>query len=167
LPRRRDWTAVRPLRSSYGHDLESVWMLMDACDALGVSDGPLLPVFTALWDHALANGFDRERGGFYKEGGLRLPAHNRAKVWWVQAECLLSALRMHRRTGEPRYLAAFEATLSWIVEEQADWEVGDWHREVSRRGIKRGHKAGPWQDAFHQGRALIECLELLEGPASA
>lgn len=163
LPRREDWTPVPPHRTSYGHDLESVWMLMDACAALGISDGPLLPMFSALWDHALAHGFDRHRGGFYKEGGVRLPAHDRAKTWWVQAECLVSALRMHQRTGEARYLAAFEATLRWIVEEQADWEHGDWHREVSRRGIRRGDKAGPWQDAFHQGRALIQCFEILEG----
>jgi mannobiose 2-epimerase len=162
LERRRDWTAVRPLRSSYGHDLETVWMLMDACAALGVSDGPLLPVFTATWDHALENGFDHERGGFYSEGGIRLPAHHRFKEWWVQAECLLSALRMHRRTGEPRYLSAFESTLEWIVDEQVDWGRGGWHREVSRRGIRRGVKAGPWQDAFHEGRALIECLETLD-----
>jgi mannobiose 2-epimerase len=166
LARTRDWKPVQPLRSSYGHDLETVWMLMDACAALGVSDGPLLPVFAATWDHALANGFDHRRGGFFSEGGARLPAHNRTKVWWVQAECLLSALRMHRRTGDGRYRAAFQATLDWIVDEQADWERGDWHREVSRRGTRRGPKAGPWQDAFHQGRALIECLEILEGPAT-
>jgi mannobiose 2-epimerase len=164
LPRREDWTPVPPHRTSYGHDLESVWMLMDACAALGVSDGPLLPVFSALWDHALAHGFDHERGGFYKEGGVRLPAHHREKTWWVQAECLVSALRMHRRTGEPRYLAAFEATLGWIVHAQADWEHGDWHREVSRRGIRRGAKAGPWEDGFHQGRALVQCLEIVSGP---
>lgn len=162
LLRRTNWTAVPPYRSSYGHDLECVWMLMDACAALGVSDGPLLPVFSALWDQALEHGFDHRRGGFYVEGGLHLPAHSRWKTWWVQAECLVSALRMHRRTGEPRYLAAFQATLGWIVDVQADWEHGDWHREVSRRGIRRGAKAGPWEDAFHQGRALVQCLEILE-----
>jgi mannose/cellobiose epimerase-like protein (N-acyl-D-glucosamine 2-epimerase family) len=136
-------------------------MLMDACAALGISDRPLVPMFAALWDHALAHGFDHQRGGFYKEGGVRLPAHARSKLWWVQAEGLLSALRMHRRTGEARYLAAFDATLRWIVDEQADWEHGDWHREVSRYGLRRGDKAGPWQDGFHQARALIQCLEIL------
>jgi mannobiose 2-epimerase len=161
VPRHDDWSPARPQRTSYGHDLECVWMLMDACAALGISDRPLVPMFAALWDHALAHGFDHHRGGFYKEGGVRLPAHARSKLWWVQAEGLLSALRMHRRTGEARYLAAFDVTLRWIVDEQADWEHGDWHREVSRYGLRRGDKAGPWQDGFHQARALIQCLEIL------
>ena len=162
IARRRGRAASTGLGTSCGHEVENVSFLMDACAALGISDGPLLPVYSAVWDKALSRGFDHRRGGFYEGGRLRLAAPRRTKVWWVQAEGLLGALRMYRRTREERYLETFHATLRWIVREQADWAVGDWHREVSRRGRRRGDKAGPWQDAFHQGRALIECLEALE-----
>jgi mannose/cellobiose epimerase-like protein (N-acyl-D-glucosamine 2-epimerase family) len=36
----RDWTPrldSRTARVSYGHDIENIWLLMDACDAIGVS----------------------------------------------------------------------------------------------------------------------------------
>jgi len=86
-------------------------------------------------------------------------------VWWVQAECLLSALLMFRRTGDERYRGAFELTLGWIAELQADDAGGDWHATVDRNGVPSGDKSGPWKDPYHQGRAVLDCLELLGASA--
>ena len=41
----RDWTRRLDsdyARVSYGHDIENVWLLMDACAAVGLSNTPLL-----------------------------------------------------------------------------------------------------------------------------
>jgi cellobiose epimerase len=158
----RDWSpAEDEPRSSYGHDLENVSLLIGACRAAGLPDGLLEPVYASLWDNALEHGFDEGRGGFYTSGLPGRTAERRDKVWWVQAEALLSALLMWRRTDDERYRKAFELTLGWIAELQADDAGGDWHAVVDRNGVPSGDKSGAWKDSYHQGRAVLECLELL------
>jgi mannobiose 2-epimerase len=154
----RDWTPSSGWRTSFGHDLESIWLALRACQAAAIPDSGVLPVWKAVWDNALTHGFDQERGGVYREGEPGRPADRLEKVWWVQAEAMLSARLMHRRTGDPRYAQAFLQTLDWIRRGQADWERGDWYGVVSPDGTVTGNKAGHWECPFHQGRALLECL---------
>jgi mannobiose 2-epimerase len=159
---RRDWSAAEDEpRTSYGHDVENVTLLMAACRAAALPDGLLEQLYRSLWDHTLAYGFDDGRGGLYTSGRPGRAAERRDKVWWVQAEGLLSALLMWQRTGDERYRKAFELTLGWIAELQADDTVGDWHATVDRNGVPSGDKSGAWKDSYHQGRAVLECLELL------
>ena len=157
---RRDWSPV-PGTTSYGHDLEDVTLLIQACEAAGVAAGLLEPVYASLWDNALEHGFDSGHGGVYTSGPPGRAAERRDKVWWVQAEGLLSALHMWTRTRGERYRLAFELTLAWIAEVQADDTGGDWHAVVDRNGVPSGDKSGPWKDPYHQGRAVLDCLELL------
>jgi mannobiose 2-epimerase len=72
---------------------------------------------------------------------------------------MVSGLVMYRLTRDERYYDVFEKTLKWIVDEQADWAHGDWHAWVG--GPPEG-KAGPWKAAYHNGRAVLECLEILD-----
>ena len=153
-----DWTPSPGWRSSFGHDLEVVAITLRACRVAGHPDAGLLPVWEAIWENVLRNGFDHERGGVYNEGEPGRPADRLEKIWWVQAEALLSALLMHQRTGARRYQDAFVRTLDWIVRGQADWERGDWYNQLAPDGTVSGDKAGPWECPFHQGRAMLDCL---------
>jgi mannose/cellobiose epimerase-like protein (N-acyl-D-glucosamine 2-epimerase family) len=161
----RDWTplaAERDRRVSYGHDIENVWLLIEACDAAGIPNGPLRDLYETLFAYSLEYGWDEKRGGFFYTGPFRQPADVRAKHWWVQAEGMTSGLQMFRLTGDERYYDVFEKTLRWIVDEQADWENGDWHAVVGNG--PPGHKSGPWKSPYHDGRAVLECLEILDTP---
>ena len=161
-----DW---RPLTGpgkevvSYGHDIENVWLLMEATQSAAVSDGPLLDLYVTLFGYALDHGYDHEQGGFFYTGGFGTPALDRRKSWWVQAEGLVSALRMYRRTGDTAYRGVFEQTLSWIVDHQVDWTHGEWFSWIGPDGSPSGAKADPWKGPYHDGRAVLECLELLRG----
>jgi mannobiose 2-epimerase len=148
-------------RVSYGHDLENLWLLIEACNAAGISNGPLLDLCQTLFRYSMRYGFDREHGGFYHTGPINAPADRREKIWWVQAEGLVSALKMYELTGNDIYFARFSQTLDWIVKHQADWQHGDWHAKLSEKGRPSGDKAGQWKSPYHNGRAMIKCLELL------
>lgn len=161
----RDWTPVTTPETqvaSYGHDLENVWLLMDAADAAGVSDGPLTDLYHTLFDYSLKYGWDAAHGGFYYLGPLGGSATQRGKSWWVQAEVLVSALRMFQRYGDPRYLKIFDETLRWVAEHQVDWQRGDWFETIDPEGRASGVKSGLWKSPYHNGRAMLECLALLE-----
>ncbi len=148
-------------RVSYGHDLENLWLLTESCNAAGISSGPLLDLCQTLFQYSLRYGFDREQGGFYHTGPINAPADRREKIWWVQAEGLVGALKMYELTRDDVYIACFSRTLDWIVRHQTDWQHGDWHAQVSEKGRPSGDKAGEWKCPYHNGRAMIECLGLL------
>ncbi|MCG6926871.1 MAG: AGE family epimerase/isomerase [Acidobacteria bacterium] len=157
----RDWTPLAEgfdQRVSYGHDIENVRLLIEACNAAGIPNGPLTDLYEALFAYSLEYGWDAENGGFYYLGPFREPASVKGKSWWVQAEGMTSGLSMHRLTGDEKYYEVFEKSLRWIAEHQADWENGDWHAWVN--GPREG-KAGPWKSPYHNGRAVLECLEIL------
>ena len=135
---------------------------MEACNAAGISDGPLADLYRALFDYSLRYGYDSQNGGFYDSGPINGPADRRQKVWWVQSECMVSALDMYCMTGDMLYFDCFVKTLDWIKKHQVDWENGDWFSSRSESGTASGGKAGAWKSPYHNGRAVIQCLELLE-----
>jgi len=146
---------------SYGHDIENAWLLMDACDALGTPKPPFLDLYRTLFDYSLSYGFDHKKGGFFSTGPFKAKAVDLEKVWWVQAEGLISALMLFQMTGEARYWEAFRKTLSWIDQYQTDREAGDWYGVVLPDGRAQGDKANIWKTPYHNGRAVLECLKIL------
>ena len=149
-------------RISYGHDLENIWLLMKACKTAGIAENLLLDLYRTLFNYALQYGFDRKDGGFYDSGFFNSPADQREKIWWVQAESLVAALEMYRLTREQLYWDCFSLVLDWIVQHQVDWQHGDWHETIDCNGRPSGMKAGPWKGPYHNARAMLRCLELLD-----
>src|SRR6185369_3763962 len=85
----RDWTPLlepKYARVSYGHDLENIWLLIDACRAANLPLAPHMETFRALWKYSKEHGWDEAEGGFYDGGPFGAPADRRQKVWWTQAE---------------------------------------------------------------------------------
>lgn len=174
---RPDWTLDTrkgPQSVSYGHGVETAWLLLEAADAVGKTHQPIEPVLdqarrVVTW--CCRHGLDRRRGGFYSTGPLHpgpldaLRGWNsgrRDKVWWVQAEALFACLRLFHATDDPMFAEAYLSTLGWIDRHQADHDHGGWHGIVSPRGKPRPRaKANAWKTPYHNGRALLECLALL------
>jgi mannose/cellobiose epimerase-like protein (N-acyl-D-glucosamine 2-epimerase family) len=160
---RRDWTPLlddASTRVSYGHDLENIWLVADALRALDQPTAPYHDLFRAVFDYALRHGYDETAGGFFEGGVPGKPADRRAKIWWVQAEALVSALAMYELTREPRYVDVFARTWEFVNTKQTDWASGEWHEAVEPDGRpRRSNKAHPWKAGYHNGRALIEAVE--------
>jgi mannobiose 2-epimerase len=160
----RDWTPRLGgdlSRVSYGHDLENVWLIADAADALGVPVAPYIDLFKELWAYSLKYGWDAKDGGFWYMGPFNAPADNRTKSWWVQSEALVSALWMHRLTGDKKYYEIFEKTWDFVKKYQIDGKHGEWWSTVDEKLGQSGEKGGPWKAAYHNGRAMIEAIILL------
>ena len=161
----RDWTPrleADYARISYGHDIENIWLLMDACDAVEIAKYPFTDLYRTLFGYSLKYGYDHNVGGFYDSGLFNQPADRLNKVWWVEAEAIVSALYMNRLTADPQYLDIFEQTYDYIEEHLVDFEYGEWHSSVTTRGAVQGDKASIWKAGYHNGRAMIECLEILK-----
>jgi mannobiose 2-epimerase len=160
-----DWRMVeepRNLRASYGHDVECAWLALDAARTLEQSPRLLRGWAEALCGYALKHGYDRAHGGFYYTGPLGGAADDTRKEWWVEAEALVSMLEMYRLTGKPEYYDAFKGTLAFVEKHQVAKEGSWWATRAADGSAKGDSRTGPWQGAYHSGRAMLLCAKMLE-----
>ncbi len=164
-----DWSA--PLRSerrpvTYGHDLESIWLTIEASERVDAPSTQLLDLHERIFFNCWRYGFDHAQGGFYYQGLPRRFATERTKLWWVEAEALVCALQLYAITRRRVYFDAFVKTLDWIDRHQVDWERGEWYLRVDEAGVPSGDKANEkssaWKCAYHNGRAMLRCIELID-----
>jgi mannobiose 2-epimerase len=163
-----DWRAV-PGHDSFGHDIETAYLLVEAAEALGrPDDAKTWKVARSLVDHALDWGWDDQHGGFHDKGEtFGGAAFDTDKVWWTQAEGLNALALMHHRFGAetPRYRDALLKQWSFIVNHQIDPKFGGWFNETTREGEPHGDdaKITPWKANYHTSRALMNVARLLGG----
>jgi mannobiose 2-epimerase len=161
-----DWRAI-PAHDSFGHDVETAFLLVEAAARLGVPDDPKTwQVARALVDHALEWGWDDSRGGFYDKGeSFGGMAFDRKKVWWSAAEGLNALLLLHGKFGEgtDRYLKAFEKQWDFIEKHFLDPIHGGWYAETAADGKLSGDgaKANQWKANYHTSRAMMNVARML------
>lgn len=185
-----DWTPVSYLDStrevimrhrgldhvSFGHDVETAYLMLEASHALGnVSDPVTLAVGKRMVDHALSNGWDKVRGGFYDEGyyfkgDTAITIILNTKNWWAQAEGLNSLLLMGDKfPGDAfHYFDKFKQLWQYVQTYLIDHEHGDWYDEGidNSPGRKTALKGQIWKATYHNYRALVNCVTRLRGMSS-
>lgn len=155
-----DWRPKSPVHS-FGHDIETAWLLLDAACAL--DDAALTVraqvVAERIAERVLADALDPEHGGIFYErradGTL-----NTDKVWWAQAEAIVGFVAAHRLTGRPEFGEAAVRTWDFARRHLIDLDGGEWLWSVSRDGSVKSdrEKVGPWKCPYHTARACIEVV---------
>jgi mannobiose 2-epimerase len=165
----RDWKVI-PSHDSYGHDVETAYLLVEAAEVLGMpTDEATWKVARSLVDHALDGGWDEQFGGFYDKGEVATnKAFDLTKVWWTEAEGLNALLLMDAKFGRQtdRYHRAFLKQWDFIRTHMLDPRFGGWFPETERDGSLRGDgsKASPWKANYHTSRALMNVARMIRNP---
>ncbi|PIB39344.1 AGE family epimerase/isomerase [Maribacter sp. 4G9] len=182
----RDWTPVSYKDStenirnenffldhvSFGHDVETAFLLLEASHVLGKKNDTLTMRKTkTMVDHALDWGWDTSKGGFYEGGyywdetNTRTIEDNR-KVWWTQAECLNTLLLMTKLyPEEPQYSEFFENQWHYINTYLIDHTHNGWFDaglDTSPEAEKRA-KAQIWKVNYHNVRSLMNVIKMMKG----
>ncbi len=154
---------------SFGHDIETAYLLLEASEVLyGEYDGTTLQIAKNLTDHSLQHGMDANNYGMFYEGyrfgeDQAIEIINDLKSWWVQAEawhtCRLMQILYPK---EEKYQQAGDALWNYILEQMLDQQYGGWYNGGldTRPESKTRNKAHPWKNAYHNGRAMIQVLNL-------
>lgn len=150
------------LHATYGHDMESVWFALDACEAADLAIDEFVPRARAIYDFCLKYGYDSKYGGFYYKGSIAGLGPVRDKVWWVQAEALVGLLKMFRVTGDARYYRAFENVFDFIERHQLAPGGGWWDFLHADGTPKSGRRASRWQGGYHTARSMVMCAQMLD-----
>ena len=145
---------------SYGHDIETAWLLNRGVDVLGEEAyqkkmGPIIDDLTAqvykvAFDgHSLAN--ECEKG-----------VVNTHRIWWVQAETVIGFLNGYQRNPEKKeYLEAAKSEWQVIKDYVIDKREGsEWFWEVDENGKPYPDRpiVEPWKCPYHNGRMCIEVI---------
>ncbi|MEM7368116.1 MAG: AGE family epimerase/isomerase [Bacteroidota bacterium] len=160
---------------TFGHDVETAYLMLEACEVLRELDcSATLSVGKKMLDHSLTWGFDQKKGGFYERGyyfaGESAPTIiDHRKNWWAQAEGLHTLLLFSQRFPEEEsYRKAFDLQWQYIQQYLMDPVNGGWYShglDTEPESAHRG-KANIWKGSYHNGRALMRCLDLLHANSS-
>ncbi len=153
-----DW-APHSTAVSYGHDIETSWLLAEAAEVLGdvevtrECEGVCHRVACAAME-----GFTPEGGMIYEydpASGMR----DGDRHWWVQAETVAGCHHRYLKTGDPRWEEAAEACWKFTKEHLLA-PGGEWYWSVRADGSTNtdDDRAGFWKCPYHNGRM---CMELL------
>jgi mannobiose 2-epimerase len=156
---------------SFGHDVEAAYLLSEASQILGIeNDTVTARIAKRMVDHALKNGWDNKKGGFYDAGYCFSDADpvtiiNDAKVWWTQAEGLNTLLLMSTLyPGDSKYYNDFVKQWEYIDKYLIDHEHGGWYEEGldNSKDKLRAPKGYDWMINYHNARALMNCIQMLK-----
>ena len=159
---------VVPAPVSFGHDVETAFLLIEAEEALGREPSPAtLRAARMLVDQALGHGFDPVRGQLFELGSAYGAPVDRSVAWWGQFEAVNAFHLMHDRLGReaPSYGDAFAKAWALARDAFADPE----HPGVCPRMDERGEvscasKSHQWFVSYHTARALLFTADRLRKP---
>jgi len=145
---------------SYGHDIESSWLLVEAA---GLLRDPALLARAKETSIKIANAAAE---GLQPDGSLVYEKNpstgriNTERSWWVQAETIIGYLNAYEITGNEKYLNNSTNCWNYTKNHMVDNMTGGWLSSVSESGVVgKTDKAGFWVCPYHNGRMCMEIIE--------
>lgn len=156
------WNSMEDI-DSYGHDIETAWLVTEAAEVLGNSSllKTITPKVLKMTDAALKEGLTPDGAMTYERKGNE---YHRELSWWCQAETVVGCMNAWKLSGDERYYDSAIRTWNWIKTYMIDSEFGEWYGTVSPENIpvKDGQKCSMWRCPYHNSRMGYEVIRLLE-----
>ncbi|MCD8250630.1 MAG: AGE family epimerase/isomerase [Phocaeicola dorei] len=146
---------------SYGHDIETSWLLHEAALVLG--DKTLLDeVEPCVIDIAEAGteGFLTTAGMLYEQN-VDTASIDADRHWWVQAEAIVGYVNLYQHFDDKLSLSRAVQCWEFVKRHLIDRENGEWYWSLRADGsVNRNEdKAGFWKCPYHNGRMCMEIME--------
>lgn len=144
---------------SYGHDIESSWLIDWGCALLG--DAGLSARIAAINSDLAQAILHKAYRGHSVINECERGKDDLTRVWWVQAEAVLGFVNEYQKSGRAEYAAAAADVWHYIIEHVVDHRPGGewfWCLDDNARPSDRRPIVEPWKCPYHNGRM---CLELM------
>ena len=158
---KRDWT-VLPGAVSYGHDIETSWLALEAAFALHDAD-----VVNRVRPWARRVGAAGNEG-LLPDGSMRyekLPdgQYDDSRQWWVQAESVVGNLWLWKYHADAEALERAFAAWAYIRDHLVDNISGEWWWAILPNGSRdlSQPKAGFWKCPYHNTRMCLQVLSII------
>ncbi|MBP5486516.1 MAG: AGE family epimerase/isomerase [Bacteroidales bacterium] len=157
---RNDWS-VLPGAVSYGHDIETSWLILESTSVL---DDPKLTERVMKCSLALGRAGNE---GLMEDGSMiyeLMPegVRNLSRQWWVQAETVVGNLWLWKCHGDSDGLRRAVKCWEWIRDNLVDRNHEEWFWGMDPDGNPdlSSPKAGFWKCPYHNTRMCLEVLKL-------
>jgi len=149
---------VKSTSVSYGHDIESAWLLLKAATEL---NEPSLKARVEILAINIANaakeGIQEDGGMIYERNANHIDTD---RHWWVQAEALVGFMYGYQITNDNTYFDLAKNIWAYIQAYLIDYDVGEWFWSANEYGQPNriDDKAGFWKCPYHNGRMCFEMI---------
>ncbi len=148
---------------SYGHDIETSWLLDYGVEVLG--EQKYKDLITPITDDMLANLYEVAFDGHSLNNECDRGVVNTTSIWWVQAETVLGFVNGALKHPEIKeYMMAARSEWDYIQEHMIDPREGsEWFWDVDKNGEATDKKpiVEPWKCPYHNGRMCLEIIRRL------
>ncbi len=152
-----DWTLMSHT-ISYGHDIETAWLLIEAARAVGDQELLKRTKTAALQvaDTFLKEALD-EDGAVVNELDLNSNHRDTDRHWWPQVEAIIGLTYAYRLTGKLKYTDYASRIWEFTKENLIDHQHGEWFFRVDAYGkvYAEEDKVSMWKAPYHSTRACI------------
>jgi mannobiose 2-epimerase len=146
---------------SYGHNIESSWLIYEAALVLGDKDvtgkvkNICLRIAMSSEEGLMADGsmiYEK----FFSSGHIDTDRH-----WWVQAETVVGFLNAFTLSEKEEYLDKSLKAWRFIADNLVDPKNGEWYWSVDKnlQPNLKDDKAGFWKCPYHDSRMCLEIIE--------
>lgn len=147
---------------SYGHDIEAVWLIIEACKAvdnskrLGKAEQVAVEVAEVFLQEAYV-----PNAGVINEKDLDSGKVDEDRHWWPQVEAMVGLDYAFKISGEKKFQVAKEDIWEYIKQHIKDHANGEWHFRVDKTNIpyETEYKLSMWKAPYHNSRAIMMLLK--------
>jgi len=147
-----DWQPVEPRRMSYGHEIETSWLLDEAAQIIDYPQDDLVLRLASVADE-----------GLQPDGSMIHENVDPHREWWVECEAIVGYTNIGMRFGDEQALAKAKRLWKYTHTHLIDHEHGEWYWDCDNEGRPNltEPKAGFWKCPYHNGRMCLEIIERL------
>lgn len=148
---------------SYGHDIESAWLVLEAAEIIGDEDlhskSKIIAIEVA--DTFIKKGIATD-GSVINETNLTTNHTDTDRHWWPQMEALVGLKFANEIESKDEYISTSLNIWEYTKNHLLDFEYGEWHFRVDDKGnvYTQEDKISMWKAPYHTSRACIKMNEL-------
>ncbi|MEO0571958.1 MAG: AGE family epimerase/isomerase [Bacteroidota bacterium] len=159
----KDWKE-QSTEISFGHDIEAAWLLILASRTINTKNyiKTFEKIGVVVANTFLKKALDDEFGVINAQDRVTMKMDTDLH-WWPQIEAMVGLVYIWKITKDNTYLdyalKIWQFTQKYII----DHRNGEWFFRVNAEGkpYEEENKVGPWKCPYHNGRGLIEILDML------
>ena len=142
---------------SYGHDIETSWLLCETAEVLGDEDlMERVRKCSIIMAEAAVEGLAPSGGMIYEFDPISRE-RDASFQWWVQAETVVGCINQFRITGNGHWFE--RASDAWdFIRKRIICPDGEWYWSLNPDGTPNttDDRAGFWKCPYHNGRMCME-----------
>ena len=143
---------------SYGHDIETAWLLIEAAKVIDNNELLLKTNNAAVLiaETFIKEGVDVD-GGVYNEYNPTTNKLDGDKHWWPQAEALVGLNYAYKISKNEAFLTVSKTILNFLQQHIVDHTYGEWFWRVDKNQklYTTDYKMGMWKAPYHNSRACM------------